>query len=89
MTNLKLLLSAGVRSIMTLISPKLNTVVCYRVKVGKWPDLKNPSSFKEKLIKLKLEDYNYNPLVRQCADKFAVRAFVKERIGRYPERGGY
>lgn len=68
-----------------ILSPKLNTTVCYRVKNGHWPDLKNPVSFKEKLLKLKLENYIYNPLVKQCADKYAVRMFVEERLACRPD----
>lgn len=65
---------------MTIISPTLNTKVCYRVKTGKKLNIKNPDEFKEKLLKLKLDNYNHNPLVKQCADKYAVRDYVHARF---------
>ena len=66
---------------MTMISPSLNTKVCYRVKTGKKLDLKNPTGFKEKLLKLKLDNYDHNPLVKQCADKYLVRDYVCKQLG--------
>ena len=69
------------RCAMTLISPTLNTKVCYRVKTGRKLDLKNPTGFKEKLLKLKLDNYNHNPLVKKCADKYAVREYVCQKLG--------
>lgn len=42
-------------------------------------DLKNPITLNEKIIWLKL--YNHSPLHTQCADKFAVRKYVKEKVG--------
>lgn len=42
-------------------------------------NLDNPKSFNEKIQWLKL---NYrNPLLTKCADKYAVREYVKEKIG--------
>lgn len=63
-------------SMLTLISPRLNTMVLYHRKFHKWPNLTSPSTFNEKMLKLKLENYNHNPLVKQCADKYAVRRYV-------------
>ncbi|RIW36057.1 glycosyl transferase [Bacillus salacetis] len=42
-------------------------------------DFKNPTSFNEKIQWLKLYDYPNNPLVIQCADKYAVREYIKEK----------
>ena len=67
------------RCALTCISPVLNTKVCYRVKFGKKLDLKNPQTFHEKLLWLKLRDYETNPLVRQCADKYRVREYVEQK----------
>lgn len=66
-------------SMLTLISPRLNTVILYHSKFHKWPNLTSPSTFNEKMLKIKLERYNNDPLVKQCADKYAVRSFVEER----------
>lgn len=64
---------------LTLISPRLNTIVLYHSKFHKWPNLSSPSNFNEKMLKIKLENYNFNPLVKQCADKYAVRGYVEEK----------
>ena len=42
-------------------------------------NLDNPQTFNEKLQWLKL--YYHDPLMTKCADKVAVRAYVKEKIG--------
>ncbi|OYQ49635.1 hypothetical protein CHX27_01350 [Flavobacterium aurantiibacter] len=43
------------------------------------PDLKNPKSLSEKIQWLKLNDRT--PLHTQCADKFKVREYVKDKVG--------
>jgi len=67
------------RKIMSSISPELNTRYLYRRVHGKTLNLENPKSFNEKLIWLKLNTYNNNDLVTQCADKYRVREYVKEK----------
>lgn len=47
----------------------------YRLKTGRWPNLKNPQRFTEKLQWLKLNCRD--PLMRQCADKVEVRSYVE------------
>ena len=45
----------------------------------RWPDLKSPKRFTEKVQWYKM---NYrNPLMLQCVDKFAVRKYVEEKMG--------
>ena len=51
----------------------------YRAMLGKKLDLLSPIDFNEKLQWLKL--HYRNPLMVTCADKWAVREYVKERIG--------
>lgn len=48
----------------------------YKQRLGYTPDLNDPKTLNEKLQWLKLNTYWQNPVVRQCADKFAVREFV-------------
>lgn len=67
-----------VRSTLTRISPKLNAKFVFRVKKHKPLNWNNPQTLAEKLVKLRIENYNDNPLVKQCADKYAVREYVKE-----------
>lgn len=46
---------------------------------GGWLRLNPPVDFNEKIQWLKL--HYHNPLLRTCADKYAVREFVRQRIG--------
>lgn len=65
---------------LTRISPRLNTIARYYSKFKCFPNLSTPNTFNEKLLKIKLEKYNNDPLVKQCADKYAVRQYV-ENLG--------
>lgn len=67
----------GFFSLLTCISPTLNTKVRYREVFHKPLSLENPVTFHEKLLWLKLYKYNHDPLIAQCADKYAVREYVK------------
>lgn len=51
----------------------------YKKKNGKPLNLENPQTLNEKIIWLKLNDRT--PLHTQCADKFAVREYISEKIG--------
>lgn len=63
---------------LTIISPRLNTKARYRYLFKRNLDLVNPQTLDEKILKLKLERYASDPLIKQCADKFAVRDYVKK-----------
>lgn len=65
--------------LLTRISPKLNTQVWYHHKFGKWLDLKHPQTSNDKVLWLKLNTYYNNPLITQCADKYAVREYVQKQ----------
>lgn len=60
-----------------MISPRLNALVLHKIKTGRKLDFENPVTFSDKLVVLKIRNYNNNPLVKQCADKYAVREYVK------------
>ena len=49
----------------------------YRMKLGRKLNLKNPQRYMEKLQWIKL--YYRDPVMEQCADKYQVRSFIKER----------
>lgn len=66
------------RQLLTRISPSLNTRVVYYSKFKKPINLKHPKTLDEKIQWLKLNDYYNNPLVTQCADKYAVRQYVEQ-----------
>lgn len=69
----------GVRCLLTSISPALNTRFNYFLAHRRWLHLNPPRTFEEKLLWLKLRDYNSNPLVARCADKYCVRDYVQEK----------
>lgn len=54
-----------------ILSVQLGKVVDYK------PDLDHPQTFGEKIQWLKL--HYHNPLLTKCADKYAVREYVKEK----------
>ena len=66
-------LSKWFKQTLTRISPKLNTRVIYLTKFKKPINLSNPQTLDEKIQWLKFNTYYQNPLVTQCADKYAVR----------------
>lgn len=51
----------------------------YRKIFGKWPDLKNPKTFNEKLNWLKL--YDRNPIYTTMVDKYEAKRYVADLIG--------
>lgn len=65
-------------STASLISPKLNSKICFLLAYGRRLNLSNPSTLDEKLMWLKLNCYIKDPLVIQCADKYRVREYVTE-----------
>lgn len=77
--QIKLKLARLFRCALTLISPRLNGIVVFYFKFRRLPDLKDPKEFNEKLLKLKLDDYDKNPLVKICADKYAVRDYIRSK----------
>lgn len=76
--NLKIKLASLYRRTLTIISPKLNTAVIYKARFGKKLDLENPVTLNEKTLWLKFNTYWDNQLVKQCADKYRARDYVKE-----------
>lgn len=66
--------------ILSNISVKTLYKKKYKICKHKKLDLKNPEFFGEKLIWLKLNDYDKNKLVSNCADKYAVREYI-EKMG--------
>lgn len=61
----------------TIISPTLNTKMRYKSAFKKSLDLNNPVTLNEKVLWLKLNTYFNNPLIKQCADKYKVRDYIK------------
>ena len=49
-------------------------------RMGYKPNIDNPTTFNEKLQWLKL--YYHNPLITTCADKYKVKKYVSDKIGK-------
>ena len=69
----------GSKGLLNWVPDKLYIKIQFRLAMDKWPDLKNPQTFNEKLQWLKL--YDRNPLYTTLVDKYAVRQYVAEKIG--------
>ncbi|MCR0265383.1 hypothetical protein MKC73_15950 [[Clostridium] innocuum] len=65
--------------IESFISDKLFLKIQFYVSNKKRLDLKNPSTYNEKIQWLKL--YDHNPMYPIIVDKYEVRKFVKDKIG--------
>lgn len=63
---------------LTRISPRLNTAIIYCVKFKRQWNEKNPVTLNDKILWLKFHTYWNNLLVKQCADKLAVREYVRK-----------
>ena len=72
-------ISRSYHCFLTILSPTLNSKVLYKQTFHKPLNLNNPKTYNEKLMKLKLDSYETDPLIRQCADKYAVRQYISDR----------
>lgn len=66
------------KSMLTRISPKLNTYIIYFIKFHRPINLKHPRTLDEKIQWLKFNTYYKNSLIRDCVDKFRVRNYITE-----------
>lgn len=64
-------------NILYKISPKLELKLLFKLKQGYKLNLKNPTTFNEKIQWIKL--YDKNPLMPKCVDKFTVRNYVESK----------
>lgn len=62
-----------------LIPDGLYTRLKFRKNLGRWPDMRNPKSFNEKLCYLKL--HRREPIMSVMADKHEAKQYVSQRIG--------
>lgn len=67
------------KSLVLLLPNKWQVWLNVKVRVGYFPNLNHPKSFNEKVQHRKL--YDHNPLFVICSDKYAVREYVREKIG--------
>lgn len=77
-TPSKILVSLASHNILK-IRDKTYLEILYNIHLHKKIDFENPKTFNEKLQWLKLNDRN--PLYTKLVDKYAVREYIKEKIG--------
>lgn len=77
---MKSIISNALRKVLPEIVQDVAASVCsYRRVHGVYPNLIWPRNFNEKVIARSL--FDRRPILRQFADKYAVRSFVSERLG--------
>lgn len=62
--------------LMNWVPDRIMVPIQYRIKTGRWANLKSPERFSEKLQWLKL--YYRDSLMVQCADKIKVRSYIEK-----------
>lgn len=62
-----------------LIPDGLYTRLKFRKNLGRWPDMRNPKSFNEKLCYLKM--HRREPVMSVMVDKHEAKQYVSQRIG--------
>ncbi|SDX65763.1 ATP-grasp fold amidoligase family protein [Paenibacillus sp. CF384] len=67
------------KKISSFVPDELYIKMQYRKQMGKKIDLSNPETINEKIQWFKL--HWHNPMMTKCADKYAVRSYVEEKIG--------
>ncbi len=67
------------RGCFSWLPDKMFVKLLFRSQMGKWPNLKDPKTFSEKLQWIKL--YDRNPEYTKMVDKYAVKDYVAEKIG--------
>lgn len=77
--SIKNRIARAFRIFLTILSPKINTRVLYRVKFKKKLELSRPKTLNEKVLWLKFNTYWNNSIIKQCADKYLVRSYLEER----------
>ncbi len=66
------------RKALTRISPKATSKLNYYTTFKKKLNLKTPNGFNEKLMYIRINDYDKNPLVWKCSDKYELREYAYE-----------
>lgn len=76
----KVILLLNNKGLLNWISDEKHLKLMYRVMIGKKLNLENPSSFNEKIQRLKLNDRK--PEYTMMVDKYRVREYIEEMIGK-------
>ncbi len=73
-------INISLMKLMTKVSPEINFYYRYYRLNKKFPNIKNPTSLEEKLIKLQVENYLDNKEIPKLVDKYQVKNEL-EKIG--------
>jgi hypothetical protein len=65
--------------VRSVLPPELNLSLFYLRSHGRWPDLRNPKTFNEKIQYRKLHDRN--PLLPILSDKILAKDYVRKKLG--------
>ena len=65
--------------VVNILSDRAFIRLFFKHRMGVWPNLENPVTFNEKLQWLKLHDRK--PVYVTMSDKYAVREYIKEKLG--------
>ena len=79
-TPIKLIPPLANKGLLNWMTDATLLKLMYKSRTGKTLDLDNPKSFNEKLQWLKL--YDRNPLYTKLVDKYDVRSYIAEKIGK-------
>lgn len=63
--------------VLSFIPDSIMLPLQYRIKLGRWPNLKKPTRWTEKLQVYKM--FYRNPILGICVDKYKVRQFVENK----------
>lgn len=78
--NQKLFIKIILLKAVSFLPDSIYIRIWYRIRLGRYPNLKNPKTFNEKLQWLKL---NYRrPILTTLVDKYAVKEYVANLIGK-------
>lgn len=68
-----------ITQLLKVLPDSIYSSLKYKRNIGKYPSLRNPKTYSEKVNWLKLNVRE--PIQTLCADKYLVREFIKETIG--------
>ncbi len=62
---------------LSFVPDSIMLEIQYRIKMGRWPNLKHPTRWTEKLQLYKM--YYRNPILATCVDKYEVRSYIESK----------
>ena len=67
------------RCIKSIFPSYITENLVFFMNHGKWIDFTNPQLLDEKLLILRIRNYENDPLIIQCTDKYAVREYIRSK----------